>query len=102
MHPFMSSVLFGMAGDDPFDPDAEADPPQRKSGKPRQSWRSEGAAVIRQDGQRQTVLAKDDLERSARVRVLGRSKRSAREDEAADVVDDRQGVAVPVIEIGRA
>jgi RHS repeat-associated protein len=57
MHPLVCAILFGMSWHDPFDVDPKTNPPERKPGKPRQSWRSERAAIVRQDGPRETVLA---------------------------------------------
>ena len=49
VHSLVSAILFRMTGNDSFDGDAETDPPQRKSRQPRQAWRSERAAVVRED-----------------------------------------------------
>lgn len=70
VHPLVRAVLLEMSGNDALDADAEANPPERKRGKPRQAWRTEGAAIVREDGAREPVLAEDALENDSRLFVL--------------------------------
>ena len=47
MHALVSPVLFGMAGRDPLEPNAEAQPPDRELAEPvERMGRSEGHAVV--------------------------------------------------------
>src|SRR5688572_2420743 len=85
-----------MAGDDPFHADPEPDPPERQPRKPCETWRTERTAVVRENGTRQSIGTEHSLEDLASVRVLGRGKGVARQDVAAEVVDDGQRIAVAV------
>src|SRR6185503_829621 len=86
-----------MAGDDPLDADPEPDPPERQPRKPCETRRTERTAVVRENGARQPIGPEDPLEDLTSVRVLGGGKGIARQDVAAEVVDDGQRIAVPVI-----
>src|SRR6185436_11174133 len=97
VHPLVRSVLFGMAGNDPFDGDAEANPPKREPGKPCQTRRSERTAIVRQDCAREAVFTEDPLECALRMRPFVRRKRIAREQVTAHVIDHGQRIAVAMI-----
>src|SRR5690349_15754782 len=97
MHPLVSAVLFGMSWHNPLDADAKTNPPERQSGESAQARRAERTAVVRENGPRKAVLAKDALERAASMFMLGRGEGVAGEDVAADVVDDGKRIAVAVI-----
>ena len=86
MHSLVCAVLFGVAGHDALDLDAQPNPPQRQRRKSCQAGRSERTAVVRQDRPRQSVLAEDALEGTACVRPLARWIRPAGEQVAAVAV----------------
>src|ERR1051326_4280069 len=97
VHPLVCAVLFGMSRHDSLDADAKADPPEREARESAQAWRAERTAVVRENGPREAVLAKDPLERPAGMFVLGRGEGVAGEDVAADVGEDGQRIAVVVV-----
>jgi hypothetical protein len=86
-----------MSWHDALDADAEADPPERQSRESTEARRAEGTAVVRENGPREAVLAKDALERLAGMFMPGRGEGVAGEDVAADVVDDGQRITVAVV-----
>src|SRR5476651_1981643 len=97
MHSLVSAILFGMTGNDAFDSDPQTDPRQREPGKPRQAWRSKRTAVVRENRSGQAVRSEYAFEGASRVALFGRTERVARQNEARDMIDDGQRVAVTVV-----
>jgi hypothetical protein len=98
MHAFMAAVLLRMAGLDPFDADAQAQPPHRELAQIKQGVSgSEGHTVIAADVGGQATLLKKPLKHSESVLFPGRRKGFTGEQKAAGMVGDRQRITVLVI-----
>lgn len=101
MHPFVASVLLGMAGLDALDGDAGAEPPDRQLREIVEAVRAcKRQAVIGADGIRQTALLEQPDEGLERARFLGRLEGFAHQNEARGLIGDGQRVTVfPVAEL---
>ena len=89
----MAAVLLRMAGLDPFDADAQAQPPHRELAQIKQGVSgSEGHTVIAADVGGQTTLLKKPLKHSESILFSGRRKGFTGEQKAAGMVGDRQRI----------
>ena len=98
MHAFVAAVLLRMAGLDPFDANAQAQPPDGEFAQMKQGVRgSEGHAVIAADVGGQAALLKKPLKHSKSVVFSGGRKRLAGQQITAGMIGDGQRVAVVMI-----
>src|SRR5579862_9795759 len=98
MHPFMAAILLRMARLDPFDADAQPEPPDREFAQVKQSVRgSEGHTVIAADVGGQATLLKKSFKHSERVIFSGRGKSFAGEKKTAGVIGDGPRITVLTI-----
>lgn len=98
MHPLVRAVLLRMTRREALDPKAEADRPKRQRESLARPGDPNGLPLSdRQDRPTKAVLAKDALERTARVRARVRWIRVAGEQASAHVIDDRERITVAVI-----
>ena len=73
VQPLVPAILLGMARRNPFEADAETEPPDGELAQPVQRVRGgEGHAVIRADGVGEPILLKRALEDREGVAFLGR------------------------------
>src|SRR5262249_29471538 len=95
MHAFMAAVLLRVTWLDPFDLDAEPEPPHRELAQAVESVRaSEGNAVVGADGLGQAELLEHGLEHREGVGFLGGGEGLAGEQVSAGQGGDRQRVAI--------
>jgi len=97
VHSFMRSVLLRAAGGDALVNDAELDPPDVELAETVNAGRGKGYAVVATDGVGQATLAKQALEGGAGPNGLHVGQAIAAQKITAEVVHDRQRVAVPPV-----
>ncbi len=98
MHALMAAILLGMARLDPFDTNAQAEPPDRELAQVKQGVSgSEGHAVIAADVGGQAALLKKPFKHSKSVLFAGGRKSLTGEEKTASVIGDRQRIAVLTI-----
>ena len=98
MHALMAAILLGMARLDPFDTNAQAEPPDRELAQVKQGVSgSEGHAVIAADVGGQAALLKKPLKGSKSVVFAGGRKSLTSEEIAAGMVGDGERIAVLTI-----
>ena len=98
MHPLVAAVLFGMPRRDPFQPDAQPQPPDGQLTQPvERVRRRKGHAVVGANRLWQAKVLKRALEDGEGIALLGRRQRFAGNQVATGEIGDRQRVAVPPI-----
>ena len=98
MHPLMAAVLLRMARADPFDPNSQAQPPDRKLAQVEEGMGgSEGHSVIAADVGRQTAFFKQSLKDRKGEVFAGRGQRLAGQQITAGMIGHGQWVAVVMI-----
>src|SRR5262245_29718304 len=94
----MAAVLFGMARRNPFESDAEPEPPHGEFAQAiERVRRREGHAVIRAQGVRQAEVLKGALKDAEGVPLLRRRERFTGQEVATRIVADRQRGAVALV-----
>src|SRR3984893_860423 len=98
MHTFMAAVLLRMARLDPFDADAQPEPPNREFAQVEQGVSgSEGHTVIAADVGGQAALLKKPFKHSESVVFSGREKSFTGKKKTAGVIGDGQRITVLTI-----
>ena len=98
MHAFVTPVLLRMGGFDPFDADAQAQPPHGELAQVEQRvCGSEGHAVVAADVGGQAALLKKPLKHGKSVVFFGGRERLAGQQVSAGMIGDREWVAVVMI-----
>src|SRR5262249_47251668 len=94
----MAAILLRMARPDPFDANAEAQPPDSKFAQVKQGIRrGEGNAVVAADVGRQAPLLKKPLKDSESVVFSSRRKGFTSEQKTAGVIGDSERITVLAI-----
>src|SRR5574342_426677 len=93
MHPFMTPVLLGLAGFDPFRPDTQLDPPDRQSAEASYPTAGEWRPVVGAYGLRQAEFSEHPLEPWLGAHIARRIKALARKPVTAPVVGNGQRIA---------
>src|ERR1700681_1885994 len=94
----MAAVLLRMARLDPFDADAQPEPPDREFAQVEQSVSgSEGHSVIAADAGGHAALLKKPFKHGERVVFPGRGKSFAGKKKTAGVIGDGQRITVLTI-----
>src|ERR1700682_2056034 len=98
MHAFVTAILLGMAWLDPFDADAEPEPPNRQLAQVEESVSgSERNTVIAADVGGQAALLKKPFKHDESVVFFGGRKRLTGEEKTAGVIGHGQRAAVLTI-----
>src|SRR5262249_10649772 len=97
MHPFVGAVLLRAGGPDALVNDTESHPPDVQRAQAVETRRGEGRAVVGPDRVRQTDLAKEPAEHGFGVLGPDRRQPAAGEEAAAEVIGDRERVAVAAV-----
>jgi len=94
VHAFVSRILLRLTWRDALVRDAELKPPDIEMGQAVDAGRGEGGAVVAADGIGKPVPAEEGAELGLHARRTDVEQPVAREQVAAEVVDDREGIAV--------
>ena len=95
VHALMAAILLGVAGFDPFDLDAEAQPPDRELAQPVDGMRrGKRDAVVGANHLREAKLLEGTFEDREGKFLLRRQQRLASEEVATGEVGDGQRIAV--------
>lgn len=94
---FMAAILLRMSGLDEFGADAQVEPPDLEFGEAEDGLSGKRDAIIRANQGREAELSEEAFEDGLDERERNRRERLAAEEEAAEGVDDGEGIAVHAI-----